>query len=920
MLTRPRTIKPLLTVTVSICLLGSFGARADALHVTAASATSNKAFELTFTPPGGTAAALGVTPLPASPKSSVRSMVYLPNDGTGVLDLIAADFNGSRIVRYAGAAATAVNIWAAPADGPKSPEGLSADSGGNLFVNRGDAGHPELWVLRRDPAYASGVAFLPPVLVDNTHFGTGIATRLLETLVVRGATAGGLAPGDLLVLVSDGRVMRYSAASIKAFINNGQNPTGPKPVPQTIVAIKQFPLGQTPTGMAMWPADSSISGFSDSSLLVATIGGSILRFQLLPTSSNPLHAFATGLGLSLGKIKTFTRLNGDTLVPYAVFDQPLRSKIFEFGSTPPPPAGSPTGTGGCPNLKAVCNNALAVIASVSNPVALATTDASVPSTACVTTDPNAPGCTLLGGGLQVSTTSSMGPNTNSSLLAESCIISDLRSNGLGHCNGSTLSVSDYCPNFPATVIPAHLCATGQPDSNGHNTMVVMKVTETNPLATAPSDLVVNMDVTAEALLGGGLPQPPVITSGWAPLAAEVANSQQQPDWSLHPEMDQFVELGSIYDAPKSRTPGHSLVLAGVQIDPSHFQGDGTEAQQVSFADQKFDSLLAILSPNGHAPILPSAKTDLTNCVSQAQSYLDDPHGNLATADRYACSARQLRTCESGLTAIVGSFGPNTNQLSAYSTVDGRLLNLFTHIYARLGLNPPPASMPLPTPVPTGQCDDTPPNAPNNLSATNVAQTSLTLNWSPASGNGVAVAGYYVLRNGTPVGTVGACTNCSFNDTGLTAGTAYQYSVESFDSWSPPGVSSPAGPLNVNTLPNIVLTSYNYVPGDHSGQHVLIKAQNAPGNLPAGESYTVVDGNNNAYAGTFTGSPFQIVLPGNGPRSVTVKIVSGSNVLATSNTGSVLCYDPDHGDPDPAVDGDDCEPVPSNYAGSDIPIQ
>lgn len=805
-----RTITPRLAVASSIFLLGSFTARADALHVSAASSTSNSVYDLTFSPPGGSAAALGIAPLPAIPKSSVRSIVYLPNDGTGVLDLIAADFNGSRIVRYAGAAGSAFTVWplVTGAAGPKNPEGLSKDGGGNLFVNRGDAGHPELWVLPRNPALANGAAFLPPVLIDNTSFGTGSATRLLETLVVPGATAGGLTPGDVLVLVSDGRVLRYSAASIKSFLNNGLA-NGPKPVPRPVVTLAQCPIGQRPTGMAMWPADRSIAGFSDSSLLVATVGGSILRYQLTPTGSIAEPAFATGLGLSLGKIKTFTRLSGHDIVPYAVFDQPLRSKIFEFGSPP---------TGGCANLKVVCNAPLATITTVSYPVGLAATDASVPSTACVTTDPNSfGGCTLLGGGLQVSTTSGTPPNNNGSLLAESCVIVDPRVIGPGECDGSTLTVSTYCSGYPDTVIPPNLCAVGP-----GNTLAVIRVQEKNALPVAPSDLVVNVDVTAEALLGGPLPGPPYITSGWAPLSTEVATNggSGPPDWSLHPEHDQFVELGSIYDAPASRTPGHSLIVAGVAEDPSHFAGDGTEAQLVTDANHKFVRLLNILS---NAPIVSSAKTSLNECVSKAQSYLN---GNLAKADRYACSARQVRTCENGL--IANNFGPNTNQLSAYSAVDGQLLNLFTHIYSRLGLNPAPASVPLPIPLPSGPCDPPP-----------------------------------------------------------------------------------------------VLTSYNYVPGDSTGQIVSIAASNASA-LPSGTSYSVqiddsittLDANNHA----FVGSPFLVALPGNGPRMITVVVKSGSTVLAMSNTASVLCYDPDdYPNPDAATNEDECEAVPNNYGGSAIPI-
>ena len=287
------------------------------------------------------------------------------------------------------------------------------------------------------------------------------------------------------------------------------------------------------------------------------------------------------------------------------------------------------------------------------------------------------------------------------------------------------------------------------------------------------------------------------------------------DWSLHPEavpsnngiVNQFVELGSICDAPVQRSPGHSLVLVGVEVDPSHLSGDGTEAQLVTLADNKFASLLTILNPDGSAPISSGAKTSLSQCVSKAQSYMDDTGHNLSSSNRYACSARKIRECDNVPILDLHTFSPstgNTNQLSAYSAVDGRLLNLFTHIYSRLGGNPPPASLPLPTPQPSGTCDDIAPNAPTNLAATNVTQTGLTLTWSPATSNGVAVAGYSVFRTvgTTTVGPIdaGSCAaTCSYNDSGLTAGTTYQYTVQAYDTWVPAGNSLQSGALSVTTL-------------------------------------------------------------------------------------------------------------------------
>ncbi len=69
-----------------------------------------------------------------------------------------------------------------------------------------------------------------------------------------------------------------------------------------------------------------------------------------------------------------------------------------------------------------------------------------------------------------------------------------------------------------------------------------------------------------------------------------------------------------------------------------------------------------------------------------------------------------------------------------------------------------------------------PTAPTNLTASNVAQTTLTLSWTASTDN-VGVTGYDVLRGGTVIGTV---TGTSYNVTGLTANTAYSFSVRAKD--------------------------------------------------------------------------------------------------------------------------------------------
>ncbi len=69
-----------------------------------------------------------------------------------------------------------------------------------------------------------------------------------------------------------------------------------------------------------------------------------------------------------------------------------------------------------------------------------------------------------------------------------------------------------------------------------------------------------------------------------------------------------------------------------------------------------------------------------------------------------------------------------------------------------------------------------PSAPAGLAASNVAQTTLTLNWTASTDN-VGVTGYDVYQGSTNIGTV---TGTTTNVTGLTASTAYQFSVVAKD--------------------------------------------------------------------------------------------------------------------------------------------
>ena len=86
-----------------------------------------------------------------------------------------------------------------------------------------------------------------------------------------------------------------------------------------------------------------------------------------------------------------------------------------------------------------------------------------------------------------------------------------------------------------------------------------------------------------------------------------------------------------------------------------------------------------------------------------------------------------------------------------------------------------------------------PTSPANLAASSVTQTTLTLTWTASSDN-VGVSGYDVYRNGIKLNTA-LLTSTSYNVTGLTASTAYQFYVQAKDAASN---STNSGTLNVTT--------------------------------------------------------------------------------------------------------------------------
>src|SRR5258706_15700226 len=80
------------------------------------------------------------------------------------------------------------------------------------------------------------------------------------------------------------------------------------------------------------------------------------------------------------------------------------------------------------------------------------------------------------------------------------------------------------------------------------------------------------------------------------------------------------------------------------------------------------------------------------------------------------------------------------------------------------------------PLAAQTADTTPPTVPTGLKVTLYTSTQINLAWNPSTDN-VGVKGYYVYLNDVPLTIT---TTPSFQHTGLTPGTTYNYHISSSD--------------------------------------------------------------------------------------------------------------------------------------------
>lgn len=183
-------------------------------------------------------------------------------------------------------------------------------------------------------------------------------------------------------------------------------------------------------------------------------------------------------------------------------------------------------------------------------------------------------------------------------------------------------------------------------------------------------------------------------------------------------------------------------------------------------------------------------------------------------------------------------------------------------------------------------DTDPPTAPTNLASTAVTSTTVSLAWNAATDN-VGVAGYKIYNGSTQVATVPAST-LKYTVTGLTANTAYSFTVKAHDAAG--NTSSNSNTLSVTTSAPVVDTEAPTAP---TGLHVMGTPTSTSVNLMWSAStdnvgvtgYRVYRGS--TLVATVSGSTLEYNVTGLTPSTsytFTVKAIDAAgNVSADSNS-------------------------------------
>src|SRR5580704_17118342 len=186
---------------------------------------------------------------------------------------------------------------------------------------------------------------------------------------------------------------------------------------------------------------------------------------------------------------------------------------------------------------------------------------------------------------------------------------------------------------------------------------------------------------------------------------------------------------------------------------------------------------------------------------------------------------------------------------------------------------------------SGASCTTTPSAPTRLAASGRTSSGTNLSWTADTPpTNCTISSYTVLQNGASIGTA---TGTTFAVTGLTASTAYSFTVEATDS---NGTSGPSSAVNVTTLANSCTTKPSAPTGlaasgtTSSGTNLSWTADTAPSGCTI-SSYTVLQ--NGTSIGTATGTSFAVSgLAASTAYSFTVEATDAAGTSSASSAVSV----------------------------------
>lgn len=640
-----------------VLLFSSAALYAQSVNVTAANSSNDAIYTVTFSNGGGS---IDILNTDAGSLHHLTSLVFLTNPSSFQLDLLAADNQGSIIVRYpgdfhTGSPTTGTVVFNGDSGtGPAYPDGLSVDGQGDLFVvnaKPGNASNPQLWVL---PSNGAG-GFVKPVEIDSNY---GSSEVLDDTLVV-GTTitppGGGqpvLNPGDLLVL---------STNPSQVLLYHGSGGNGPLVAGMPTVLIT-LPTGALPGGLAFWPTDNS--------LLVTTSRGTIYQYQ--PPYTGTPTTFASGLGNGQFKIKTGIQSG----LPYAFIANNNGGDILEFNGP---------------------NSEIAVVTSgVQHPQGLAVTNVNyAPITACQDQQTN--GCDLLG---QEVITHNVPTNLSlvGNVVENVCLVPvDPRLANGGSCTTS-LPVSQVCAGFSDTiVIPPSLCGSSGPTGQGFALVKTLTQAYQSPFAFNGS--LVFSDSNLQNILPPSPTDPvcnppgtPLGTLAWAPLPGE----------GIVAEGNNLVEVTSGCDGGGSRESGLSMFGVGLSINTVATGG------LASFAAGKYTTLTTTLQGEVQEGALPAAINPGTqppdgNLTYQVQQCINTSQMAFGKgASYYVGAAKEALAADQTIAAVASQsppFTPKADYPNPSGSLRMRLQNIYYTINTRLDGATASATTPFPPPPP-----------------------------------------------------------------------------------------------------------------------------------------------------------------------------------------------------------------------------